>query len=151
MEDGDGLRWWQRIELKGAGGVPRMPAASSDPGQPRVAAPRICMSRPRSPRQTVTPKPAKEWQSLRSVGLVPLTLDRGSAPSAAYPGAPDKAVPLTRLEVTATSPNSQGRVVLAAVDRGVLNISDYQPLGPFAIFFGRKALRPGFVRQLRPK
>ena len=48
-------------------------------------------------------------------------------------------MPLTRLEVTATStPNSQGRVVLAAVDRGVLNISDYQPLDPFEIFFGRK-------------
>jgi hypothetical protein len=29
-------------------------------------------------------------------------------------------------------------VVLAAVDRGVLNISDYQPLDPFEIFFGRK-------------
>ena len=72
-------------------------------------------------------------------GLVPLTLDREARRLPLTLSAPDKAVPLTRLEVTATStPNSQGRVVLAAVDRGVLNISDYQPLDPFEIFFGRK-------------
>ena len=70
---------------------------------------------------------------------MPLTLDREARRLPLTLSAPDKAVPLTRLEVTATStPNSQGRVVLAAVDRGVLNISDYQPLDPFEIFFGRK-------------
>lgn len=141
VEDGDGLRWWQRIELKGAGGYAKDARGEFEiPVSPEWQRHDLHISAQiAAPDSASKPAGKQQGQSLRSVGLVPLTLDREARRLPLTLSAPDKAVPLTRLEVTATStPNSQGRVVLAAVDRGVLNISDYQPLDPFEIFFGRK-------------
>ncbi|HHQ4774815.1 TPA: alpha-2-macroglobulin family protein [Aeromonas veronii] len=141
VEDGDGLRWWQRIELKGAGGDAKDARGEFEiPVSPEWQRHDLHISAQiAAPDSASKPVSKQQGQSLRSVGLVPLTLDREARRLPLTLSAPDKAVPLTRLEVTATStPNSQGRVVLAAVDRGVLNISDYQPLDPFEIFFGRK-------------
>ncbi|HHQ4927523.1 TPA: alpha-2-macroglobulin family protein [Aeromonas hydrophila] len=141
VEDGDGLRWWQRIELKGAGGDAKDARGEFEiPVSPEWQRHDLHISAQiAAPDSDSKPVSQKSVQSLRSVGLVPLTLDREARRLPLTLSAPDKAVPFTRLEVTATStPNSQGRVVLAAVDRGVLNISDYQPLDPFEIFFGRK-------------
>ncbi|MBS4699296.1 alpha-2-macroglobulin family protein [Aeromonas media] len=141
VEDGDGLRWWQRIELnaEGAGqgegrGEFEIPISPEWQRHDLHISAQIAV-----PDSESRPASSKGIQSLRSVGLVPLALDREARRLPLTLSAPDKAVPLTRFEVTATStPNSQGRVVLAAVDRGVLNISDYKPLDPFEIFFGRK-------------
>lgn len=141
VEDGDGLRWWQRIELKGAGGDAKDARGEFEiPVSPEWQRHDLHISAQiAAPDSASKPSGKQQGQSLRSVGLVPLTLDREARRLSLTLSSPDKAVPLTRLEVTATStPNSQGRVVLAAVDRGVLNISDYQPLDPFEIFFGRK-------------
>ncbi|MFM5620655.1 alpha-2-macroglobulin [Aeromonas veronii] len=141
VEDGDGLRWWQRIELMGAGGDAKDARGEFEiPVSPEWQRHDLHISAQiAAPDSASKPAGKQQGQSLRSVGLVPLTLDREARRLPLTLSAPDKAVPLTRLEVTATStPNSQGRVVLAAVDRGVLNISDYQPLDPFEIFFGRK-------------
>lgn len=141
VEDGDGLRWWQRIELKGAGSDAKDARGEFEiPVSPEWQRHDLHISAQiAAPDRASKPVGKQQGQSLRSVGLVPLTLDREARRLPLTLSAPDKAVPLTRLEVTATStPNSQGRVVLAAVDRGVLNISDYQPLDPFEIFFGRK-------------
>ncbi|MDX7835815.1 alpha-2-macroglobulin [Aeromonas caviae] len=141
VEDGDGLRWWQRIELKGAGGDAKDARGEFEiPVSPEWQRHDLHISAQiAAPDSDSKPVSQKSVQSLRSVGLVPLPLDREARRLPLTLSAPDKAVPLTRLEVIATStPNSQGRVVLAAVDRGVLNISDYQPLDPFEIFFGRK-------------
>ncbi|WP_441254272.1 alpha-2-macroglobulin family protein [Aeromonas sp. A600620] len=141
VEDGDGLRWWQRIELKGAGGDAKDARGEFEiPVSPEWQRHDLHISAQiAAPDSASKPVSSQQGQSLRSVGLVPLTLDREARRLPLTLSAPDKAVPLTRLEVTATStPNSQGRVVLAAVDRGVLNISDYQQLDPFEIFFGRK-------------
>ncbi|MEV3812013.1 alpha-2-macroglobulin family protein [Aeromonas allosaccharophila] len=141
VEDGDGLRWWQRIELKGASGDAKDARGEFEiPVSPEWQRHDLHISAQiAAPDSASKPVGKQQGQSLRSVGLVPLTLDREARRLPLTLSAPDKAVPLTRLEVTATStPNSQGRVVLAAVDRGVLNISDYQPLDPFEIFFGRK-------------
>ncbi|WP_429138562.1 alpha-2-macroglobulin family protein [Aeromonas allosaccharophila] len=141
VEDGDGLRWWQRIELNGAGGDAKDARGEFEiPVSPEWQRHDLHISAQiAAPDSASKPVSGQQGQSLRSVGLVPLTLDREARRLPLTLSAPDKAVPLTRLEVTATStPNSQGRVVLAAVDRGVLNISDYQPLDPFEIFFGRK-------------
>ncbi len=141
VEDGDGLRWWQRIELKGAGGDAKDARGEFEiPVSPEWQRHDLHISAQiAAPDSASKPVGKQQGQGLRSVGLVPLTLDREARRLPLTLSAPDKAVPLTRLEVTATStPNSQGRVVLAAVDRGVLNISDYQPLDPFEIFFGRK-------------
>lgn len=141
VEDGDGLRWWQRIELKGAGNDAKDARGEFEiPVSPEWQRHDLHISAQiAAPDSASKPVGKQQGQSLRSVGLVPLTLDREARRLPLTLSAPDKAVPLTRLEVTATStPNSQGRVVLAAVDRGVLNISDYQPLDPFEIFFGRK-------------
>ncbi|MVG13034.1 alpha-2-macroglobulin family protein [Aeromonas jandaei] len=141
VEDGDGLRWWQRIELKGAGGDAKDARSEFEiPVSPEWLRHDLHISAQiAAPDSASKPSGKQQGQSLRSVGLVPLTLDRETHRLPLTLSAPDKAVPLTQLEVTATStPNSQGRVVLAAVDRGVLNISDYQPLDPFEIFFGRK-------------
>lgn len=141
VEDGDGLRWWQRIELNVAGGDAKDARGEFEiPVSPEWQRHDLHISAQiAAPDSASKPVGKQQGQSLRSVGLVPLTLDREARRLPLTLSAPDKAVPLTRLEVTATSsPNSQGRVVLAAVDRGVLNISDYQPLDPFEIFFGRK-------------
>ncbi|MEH8223741.1 alpha-2-macroglobulin [Aeromonas veronii] len=141
VEDGDGLRWWQRIELKGAGDDAKDARGEFEiPVSPEWLRHDLHISAQiAAPDSASRPAGKQQGQSLRSVGLVPLTLDREARRLPLTLSAPDKAVPLTRLEVTATStPNSRGRVVLAAVDRGVLNISDYQPLDPFEIFFGRK-------------
>lgn len=144
VEDGDGLRWWQRIELKTEGGKGDGAAEGSGefeiPISPEWQRHDLHISAQiAAPDSASRPVGQQRGQSLRSVGLVPLTLDRDARRLPLALSAPDKAVPLTRLEVTATSlPNSQGRVVLAAVDRGVLNISYYKPLDPFEIFFGRK-------------
>lgn len=141
VEDGDGLRWWQRIELKGTGGDAKDARGEFEiPVSPEWQRHDLHISAQiAAPDSASKPVSSQQGQSLRSVGVVPLTLDREARRLPLTLSAPDKAVPLTRLEVTATStPNSQGRVVLAAVDRGVLNISDYQPLDPFEIFFGRK-------------
>ncbi|WP_234888030.1 alpha-2-macroglobulin family protein [Aeromonas caviae] len=141
VEDGDGLRWWQRIELKGADGDAKDARGEFEiPVSPEWQRHDLHISAQiAAPDSASRPVGKQQGQSLRSVGLVPLTLDREARRLPLTLSAPDKAVPLTRLEVTATStPNSQGRVVLAAVDRGVLNISDYKPLDPFEIFFGRK-------------
>ncbi|MCF5898301.1 alpha-2-macroglobulin family protein [Aeromonas veronii] len=141
VEDGDGLRWWQRIELKDTGSDAKDARGEFEiPVSPEWQRHDLHISAQiAAPDSASKPVGKQQGQSLRSVGLVPLTLDREARRLPLTLSAPDKAVPLTRLEVTATSiPNSQGRVVLAAVDRGVLNISDYQPLDPFEIFFGRK-------------
>ncbi len=141
VEDGDGLRWWQRIELKGAGGDAKDARGEFEiPVSPEWQRHDLHISAQiAAPDSASKPAGKPQGQNLRSVGLVPLTLDREARRLPLTLSAPDKAVPLTRLEVTATStPNSRGRVVLATVDRGVLNISDYQPLDPFEIFFGRK-------------
>ncbi|HHQ4762474.1 alpha-2-macroglobulin family protein [Aeromonas veronii] len=141
VEDGDGLRWWQRIELKGAAGDAKDARGEFEiPVSPEWQRHDLHISAQiAAPDSASKPVSSQQGQSLRSVGLVPLTLDREARRLPLTLSAPDKAVPLTRLEVTATStPNSQGRVVLAAVDRGVLNISDYQPIDPFETFFGRK-------------
>ncbi len=140
VEDGDGLRWWQRIELKAEGSEKEGRGEFEIPVSPEWLRHDLHISAQiAAPDSDSKPASSQQGQSLRSVGLVPLTLDRESRRLPLTLSAPDMAVPLTRLEVTATStPNSQGRVVLAAVDRGVLNISDYRPLDPFEIFFGRK-------------
>lgn len=140
VEDGDGLRWWQRIELKAEGSEKEGRGEFEIPVSPEWQRHDLHISAQiAAPDSASQPASSQQGQSLRSVGLVPLTLDRESRRLPLTLSAPDRAVPLTRLEVTATStPNSQGRVVLAAVDRGVLNISDYRPLDPFEIFFGRK-------------
>ncbi len=140
VEDGDGLRWWQRIELKTEGSEKEGRGEFEIPVSPEWQRHDLHISAQiAAPDSASQPASSQQGQGLRSVGLVPLTLDRESRRLPLTLSAPDKAVPLTRLEVTATStPNSQGRVVLAAVDRGVLNISDYRPLDPFEIFFGRK-------------
>lgn len=141
VEDGDGLRWWQRIELRAeGGGLAEARGGFEIPVSPEWQRHDLHISAQiAAPDSESKPVSQKSVQSLRSVGLVPLALDREARRLPLTLSAPDKAVPLTRLEVAVTStPNSQGRVVLAAVDRGVLNISDYQPLDPFEIFFGRK-------------
>ncbi|ATP09058.1 alpha-2-macroglobulin family protein [Aeromonas salmonicida] len=141
VEDGDGLRWWQRIELRAeGGGLAEARGEFEIPVSPEWQRHDLHISAQiAAPDSESKPVSQKSVQSLRSVGLVPLALDREARRLPLTLSAPDKVVPLTRLEVAVTStPNSQGRVVLAAVDRGVLNISDYQPLDPFEIFFGRK-------------
>lgn len=141
VEDGDGLRWWQRIELRAEGGELKTGRGEFEiPISPEWQRHDLHISAQiAAPDSESLSMSQQKIQSLRAVGLAPLVLDREARRLPLSLSAPDKAVPLTRLEVTATStPNSQGRVVLAAVDRGVLNISDYQPLDPFEIFFGRK-------------
>lgn len=84
---------------------------------------------------TVTPK--------RSFGLLHLPLDRSQRKLEIDFNVPEKTLPNTQLQaqiqVRKASPAGQNAfVTLAAVDVGVLNISNFKTPDPFAYFFGQR-------------
>ena len=92
--------------------------------------------RPASRKEQITPN--------RAFGLVHLPLDRSDRKLTLELKAPEKMQPDTdlRSEITvldtAGNPFANGYVTLAAVDVGVLNISEFKTPDPVAGFFGRR-------------
>ncbi|MDO9320212.1 MAG: alpha-2-macroglobulin family protein, partial [Pseudomonas sp.] len=80
-----------------------------------------------------------------AVGLLHLPLDRAPHKLALSLSAAEKIRPNQPLTVKVKALNADGstpkrvRVLLAAVDVGILNITEYATPDPFAAFFGRKA------------
>jgi hypothetical protein len=93
--------------------------------------------RPGERKANVTPK--------RAVGLLHLPLDRAPRKLALSLEAPEKMRPKQPLKIKVRAQNADGsrpeqvQVLVAAVDVGILNITEYPTPDPFAALFGRKA------------
>ena len=135
VEGSDGPLWWEEIEVPAEG---KTFDVKLDPSWARhdlyVSA---LVIRPGERKTNVTPK--------RAVGVLHLPLDRSQRKLSLTLDAPEKMRPKQPLIVKFKVKNADGsipestHVLLAAVDAGVLNITDYPTPDPYASLFGRKA------------
>ncbi|MBO4966450.1 MAG: alpha-2-macroglobulin family protein, partial [Pseudomonas sp.] len=135
VEGSDGPLWWQEIEVPAEG---KAYAIRLDPSWARhdlyISA---LVIRPGERKTNITPK--------RAVGVLHLPIDRSQRKLALTLDAPEKMRPKQPLTVKLSAKNADGsipkqaHVLLAAVDVGVLNITEYPTPDPFASLFGRKA------------
>ncbi|MBH3427531.1 alpha-2-macroglobulin family protein [Pseudomonas alkylphenolica] len=135
VESSDGPLWWQEIDVPVEG---KTFAVKLDPKWARhdlyVSA---LVIRPGERKVNATPK--------RAVGVLHLPLDRAERKLAVSLNAPEKMRPKQPLTVNVQARNADGsvpkqvHVLLAAVDVGILNITDYPTPDPFTGMFGRKA------------
>ncbi|WKL54331.1 alpha-2-macroglobulin [Pseudomonas kielensis] len=135
VESADGPLWWQAIEVPAEG---KSFAVKLDPKWSRhdlyVSA---LVIRPGERKANVTPK--------RAVGVLHLPLDRTQRKLGLSLSAPEKMRPKQPLNVKIQARNADGsvpkqvHVLLAAVDVGILNITEYPTPDPYSSLFGRKA------------
>ncbi|TWR89018.1 alpha-2-macroglobulin family protein [Pseudomonas saxonica] len=135
VEGSDGPLWWEEIEVPAEG---KTFDVKLDPSWARhdlyISA---LVIRPGERKTNVTPK--------RAVGVLHLPLDRSQRKLSLTLDAPEKMRPKQPLTVKFKVKNADGsipesaHVLLAAVDAGVLNITDYPTPDPYASLFGRKA------------
>ena len=135
VEGSDGPLWWEEIDVPAEG---KTFAVKLDPRWARhdlyVSA---LVIRPGERKANITPK--------RAVGVLHLPLDRTQRKLALTLDAPQTMRPKQPLKVKVQAKNADGsvpkdvHVLLAAVDVGVLNITDFPTPDPYASLFGRKA------------
>ncbi len=137
--DGEGLilvegqkpLWFKRTPVSAEGTIVEIPVSAGwDSHDLYVSA---VVLRPADAPEKITPN--------RAVGLTPLPLDRSSRKLAVSLEAPEKVAPQGPLTVTlklAEPPADPVHVTLAAVDVGILNITDFETPDPFLGFFERR-------------
>ncbi|MCX4063363.1 alpha-2-macroglobulin [Pseudomonas sp. S1Bt30] len=135
VESAEGPLWWQEIDVPAEG---KSFAVKLDPKWSRhdlyVSA---LVIRPGERKANITPK--------RAVGLLHLPLDRTQRKLGVTLTAPEKMRPKQPLKVKVAARNADGsvpkqvHVLVAAVDVGILNITEYPTPDPYASLFGRKA------------
>ncbi|WP_095144830.1 alpha-2-macroglobulin [Pseudomonas sp. Irchel s3b6] len=135
VESADGPLWWQAIDVPAEG---KSFAVKLDPKWSRhdlyVSA---LVIRPGERKANVTPK--------RAVGVLHLPLDRTQRKLGLSLTVPEKMRPKQPLSVKIQAKNADGsvpkqvHVLLAAVDVGILNITEYPTPDPYSSLFGRKA------------
>jgi len=135
VESSEGPLWWQEIDVPAEG---KSFAVKLDPKWSRhdlyVSA---LVIRPGERKANITPK--------RAVGLLHLPLDRTQRKLGLTLTAPEKMRPKQPLTVKIAAKNADGsvpkqvHVLLAAVDVGILNITEYPTPDPYSSLFGRKA------------
>jgi uncharacterized protein YfaS (alpha-2-macroglobulin family) len=134
VESSEGPLWWQAIDVPAEG---KAFDVKIDPAWARhdlyISAQVV---RPGERKANVTPK--------RAVGVLHLPLDRAQRKLAVSLAAPEKMRPAQPLKVKVQARNADGsipatvHVLLAAVDVGILNITDYATPDPFTAMFGQK-------------
>ncbi len=135
VESADGPLWWQSIEVPAEGKTFDIPVAREWTRHDLYVS--ALVVRPGERKERVTPK--------RAVGLLHLPLERAQRKLALTLSAPEKMRPSQPLAVHVQAKNADGsparqvRVLVAAVDAGILSITDYATPDPFATLFGRKA------------
>ncbi|WAG78500.1 alpha-2-macroglobulin family protein [Metapseudomonas furukawaii] len=135
VESSEGPLWWQPIEVPAEGKTFEIPLARDWARHDLYVS--ALVIRPGERKASVTPK--------RAVGLLHLPLDRAPRKLAVSLSAPEKMRPRQPLKVQVQARNADGsvpaqvRVLVAAVDVGILNITSYATPDPFANLFGRKA------------
>ncbi|MCY1497621.1 putative lipoprotein YfhM [compost metagenome] len=135
VESSEGPLWWQAIEVPAEGKSFDIPIAKDWARHDLYVS--ALVIRPGERKANVTPK--------RAVGLLHLPLQRAERKLALSLLAPEKMRPKQPLKVrvqardASGAPAREARVLVAAVDVGILNITEYRTPDPFAELFGRKA------------
>ena len=134
VESAEGPLWWQAIDVPADGKSFEIPIAKEWARHDLYVS--ALVIRPGERKANVTPK--------RAVGLLHLPLERAPRKLALSLSAAQKMRPNQPLTVKVKAVNADGsvpkqaQVLLAAVDVGILNITEYATPDPFAAFFGRK-------------
>lgn len=135
VESSDGPLWWQEIEVPAEGKTFAIPIDKAWARHDLYVS--ALVIRPGERKSNATPK--------RAVGLLHLPLERSPRKLQLTLQAPQQMRPNQPLKVRVQARNADGsaakqvRVLVAAVDAGILNITDYSTPDPFAALFGRKA------------
>ncbi|RCU50004.1 alpha-2-macroglobulin family protein [Corallincola holothuriorum] len=131
IENSDRLLWWQSLPLDSAQREVSLPI---DPAWQRhdlhIS---VLIAQPEA--EVSADKP------MRALGMIPLPLSRDERRFELALQAPEKALPLTELPIKLSLGNAKGSsayAVIAAVDQGALNVSNYTPEDPLARLFGQK-------------
>lgn len=135
VESADGPLWWQNIDVPAEGRTFEVPVGREWARHDLYVS--ALVVRPGERKERVTPK--------RAVGLLHLPLERAPRKLALTLRAAEKMRPNQPLAVHVQAKNADGtparqaHVLVAAVDAGILSITDYATPDPFAALFGRKA------------
>ncbi|WP_263140715.1 alpha-2-macroglobulin [Pseudomonas sp. RIT-PI-AD] len=135
VESAEGPLWWQAVDVPAEGKRFEIPIAKEWARHDLYVS--ALVIRPGERKANVTPK--------RAVGLLHLPLERAPRKLALNLDAPAKMRPNQPLKVKIQAKNADGspahnaRVLVAAVDVGILNITRYPTPDPYASLFGRKA------------
>jgi len=135
VESSEGPLWWEAIEVPAEGKSFEIPIAKEWARHDLYVS--ALVIRPGERKANVTPK--------RAVGLLHLPLERAPRKLALSLEAPAKMRPNQPLTVKVKATSADGsvpkqvQVLIAAVDVGILNITEYPTPDPFASLFGRKA------------
>ncbi|HBX57763.1 MAG TPA: hypothetical protein DEH10_20645, partial [Pseudomonas sp.] len=135
VESSEGPLWWQEIAVPAAGKTFDIPIAKDWARHDLYIS--ALVIRPGERKSNATPK--------RAVGLLHLPLERAPRKLALTLTAAEKMRPKQPLKVKVQARHADGsvprqvQVLVAAVDVGILNITEYATPNPFANFFGRKA------------
>jgi uncharacterized protein YfaS (alpha-2-macroglobulin family) len=135
VESSEGPLWWQEIDVPVEGKTFDIPIAKDWARHDLYVS--ALVIRPGERKSNATPK--------RAVGLLHLPLERAPRKLALTLTAAEKIRPNQPLTVKVQARSADGsipkhvHVLVAAVDVGILNITDYATPDPFATFFGRKA------------
>lgn len=135
VESSEGPLWWQEIEVPAEGKAFEVPIAKDWARHDLYIS--ALVIRPGERKSNATPK--------RAVGLLHLPLERAPRKLALSLEAPEKMRPNQALKVNVRARDADGgvpkqvQVLVAAVDVGILNITEYATPDPFASLFGRKA------------
>lgn len=135
VESSEGPLWWQEIEVPAEGKAFEIPLDKDWARHDLYVS--ALVIRPGERKSNATPK--------RAVGLLHLPLERAPRKLTLSLTSAEKMRPNQPLKVKVQARNADGsvpkqaQVLLAAVDVGILNITEYATPDPFASFFGRKA------------
>ncbi|MHC6227596.1 alpha-2-macroglobulin family protein [Pseudomonas sp. X10] len=135
IESSDGPLWWQEVDVPAEGKTFDVQLDKKWARHDLYIS--ALVIRPGERKVNATPK--------RAVGVLHLPLDRAERKLALSLEAPEKMRPKQPLTVRFKASNADGsvpkqvHVLLAAVDVGILNITDFKTPDPFASLFGRKA------------
>ncbi|WP_296258680.1 MULTISPECIES: alpha-2-macroglobulin family protein [unclassified Pseudomonas] len=134
VESSEGPLWWQEIDVPAEGKTFDVPVDKKWARHDLYVS--ALVIRPGERKANVTPK--------RAVGVLHLPLDRSQRKLALTVTAPEKMRPKQPLKLKVNAKNADGsipknvHVLVAAVDVGILNITEYATPDPFTGLFGRK-------------
>ncbi len=132
MVEGDSPLWVGRRKVSAEGTMIQIPVSAKwDRHDLYISA---VVFRPVTAEEKITPN--------RSIGLIHLPLERAEREMPLAVSAPDKITPngplTVTLQQTSESPEADAYVTVAAVDVGILNITDFETPDPFEWFFAKR-------------
>lgn len=131
VESAEGPLWWQPIEVPAGGAHFELPIPQTWARHDLYVS--ALVVRPGERTAHTVPR--------RAVGVLHLPLDREDRRLALDLQVPDKMRPDRTLPVRLSLPGQAGetvRVIVSAVDVGILNLTRFETPDPFATFFGRR-------------